>query len=164
MSFEGAVTQTYSIEVISPPEGKGSIIAYTPPGPALRGDTVTVSATAKNIGTDSGIFQFRLRDADGDVDSTDWFPLVAGGTWTKTLTGIMPDRDWDLTLILERLISTGTAAVDDEKKFTAVNTVNWWDAIKTRWNGLTGWQKALIVTAPLGSVILGGAIIKRDYQ
>ncbi len=143
------------------PEAKGSIVSYTPPGSTRPGDTVSVSVTAKNIGTGSGIFMLQLIDRDENtiIDSTGWFTLAEGGSATKTLTGTMPDRDWNLKITLERQIPTGAVTVD-EKNLTAVNTVNWWTTIKTRWNNLTRWQKTLMVTGTTGGLIAGASLYK----
>ncbi|GAI52956.1 unnamed protein product, partial [marine sediment metagenome] len=90
-------------------EAKGTIVSYDAPASARPGDTVTVSATVKNVGTDSGSFQVKIRDRDlnVDVDATGWFTMAAGASSTKTLSGAMPDRDWPLTLLLERVLPTG---------------------------------------------------------
>ncbi len=142
-------------------EAKGFIVVYTRPNSATPGDTVTIWVqNVQNIGTGSGSFRLRLIDKDEnvEVDSTSWFTLAAGASTSKTLTGTMPDKDWNLTLILERTLPTGAVAVDDEKKFTAINIVNWWDAIRAGWNSLAWWQKALIVTGSTGGLIGGASL------
>ncbi len=144
-----------------PEPAKGSITSYNSPSSEDPGDTVTVSATAKNIGTVSGSFRLRLQDRDTnfEVDSTSLFTLTAGASTTKTLSGVMPDRDWNLKLILERTLPTGAVTVDDEKKFTAINIVDWWTAFKAWWNSLATWQKALIVAGTAGGTIIGGTTL-----
>ena len=158
-SWDDYKQKTIALEV-----AEGSITSYVAPASRLPGDTVTVSATAKNIGTGSGSFRLRLRDRDEnvDVDTTTWFTLSAGSSTTKTLSGIMPGRDWNLSLLLERTLPTGAIALDDEKKFTAINIINWWAAVRAWWNGLETWQKVLVVTGSLGTVIIGGMTLKRD--
>ncbi len=144
-------------------EAKGTIIKYEAPASARPGDPLTISATVKNVGTDSGTFQVRVRDNDlnVDVDATGWFTMAKEAETTKTLSGTMPDRDWNLTLLLERVLPTGAVTVDDQKTFTAINIINLWTKIKAWWNGLSGVQKAIILTTSLGSVIIGGTALKR---
>ncbi len=149
------------LEEPEPETAEGSITGYDAPSSETPGDTVTVSATAKNVGAASGSFRFRLtdRDTNVEVDSTSWFTLTAGGSTTKTLSGVMPDKDWNLKLILERTLPTGAVTVDDEKKFTAVNIVDWWTAFKAWWNGLTRWQKALLLAGTAGGTVIGGTTL-----
>jgi len=146
-----------------PEPAKGSITTYTAPASALPGETVAVTATAKNTGSGSGSFRLKLidRDTNADIDTTAWFTLAAGSSTTKNLSGTMPDRDWNLKLILERTLATGAVTIDDEKKFTAINIVNWWDAIRAKWNSLATWQKALIIGGTAGGIVAGGATLKR---
>ena len=154
-------TKTITLKTTEP---KGSIVSYDAPASATPGDTVTVSATAKNIGTGSGTFRFRLQDRDEnvDVDSTSWFTLSAGlSSPIKTLSGTMPDRDWNLKLLLERTLPTGAIVIDDEKTFTAVNIVNWWDAIRAWWNSLEWWQKTLLVGTP---IVGATVIVAKPYK
>ena len=83
---------------------KGSITTYTAPQSTVPEDTVTVSATTKNTGETQGTFQLRLidRDENVEIDSTEMFTLAAGASTTKTLTGTMPHRAWNLRLTIER--------------------------------------------------------------
>lgn len=162
-AYHDSIVDDYMDKTITLTAAKGSITNYDAPSSAKPGDTVTVSATAKNIGTGSGSFQLRVldRDTDVDVDKTGWFTLAAGASTTKTLTGTMPDRDWKLTLLLERTLPTGAVAVDDEKKFTAINIVDWWTAIKAWWNSLPWWKKAIIISGSSGGAVAGGLLLTR---
>jgi len=95
---------TCSFEEPEPEPAKGIITSYAAPPSALLGDTVTVTATAKNTGETQGTFQLRLidRDEGTELDSTEPFTLAAGASTTKTLSGAMPSRDLNLRLTLER--------------------------------------------------------------
>ncbi|GAI20212.1 unnamed protein product, partial [marine sediment metagenome] len=138
---------------------KGSIVNYNAPSSAIPGDTVTITVEAKNIGTESGTFRLRLidRDLNVEVDASNWFTLTPGSSVKGlSLSGIMPDKDWNLRLDLEREIPTGVV-IDDQKTFTAINIVSWWDSLRARWNGLAGWQKGIVLTTSVGGVIIGGA-------
>jgi len=145
-------------------EAKGTIVVYRRPNSATPGDTVTISVDkVQNIGAGPGNFQLRLidRDENVDVDKTGWFTLAAGASTSKTLSGTMPERDWRLALLLERVLPTGAVTVDDQKKFTAINIENWWDAIRAYWNGLTRWQKTLFIGTPIiGAVV----IVTKPYK
>ena len=151
--------KTISLEV-----AKGSITSYDAPASALPGNTVNIPTTAKNMGTGSGGFRLRLRDRDEnvDVDATSWFTLAAGSSTTRTLSGIMPNRDWKLNLLLERTLPTGAVAIDDEKTFTAINIVDWWTGFLAWWNGLEVWQKALIVAGSVGGVVIVGKTLLQE--
>ena len=153
----------YLLKTISLEVAKGSITSYDAPSSALPGDTVNIPTTTKNTGTGSGSFRLRLtdRDTNVEVDSITWFTLAAGGSTTKTLSGVMPDKNWNLKLILERTLPTGAIAIDDEKKFTAVNIVDWWTAFKAWWNSLATWQKALLVAGTAGGTVIGGMSITK---
>jgi len=142
-------------------EPKGEITGFYPPSSAPPGDTVTVTATAKNIGTGTGSFRLRLRDRDEneDVDSTDWFNIVANTSTVKALSGTMPDRDWRLTLLLERTLPTAAVTIDDKRTFLTVNIDNRLAAIKAWWNGLKTWQKALIIGGSAGGIVAGGVTL-----
>ena len=156
-AWDDYLPKTITLEV-----AKGSITSYDAPASALPGTTVNILTTAKNMGTGSGNFRLTLtdRDTNAELDSTNWFTLAAGGSTTKTLSEVMPVRDWNLKLILERVLPTGAVAIDDEKKFTAINIVDWWTRFKAWWNGLTRWQKALLVAGTAGGTVLGGMTVK----
>jgi len=87
-----------------PEPAKGIIDSYDYPPKATPGTTVTVTATAKNTGETQGTFQLCLidRDENIDIDSTEPFTLTAGTSTTKNLSTIMPSRDLNLRLALER--------------------------------------------------------------
>ncbi len=157
--WDDYLQKTISLEV-----AKGSITSYDAPSSTLPGNTVLIPTTAKNTGTGSGSFRLRLtdRDTNVEVDSTSWFSLVAGSSTTRTLSGIMPNRDWILKIILERTLPTGAVAIDDEKKFTAINIVDWWTGFLAWWNGLETWQKALIVASSAGGVVIVGKTLLQE--
>lgn len=144
-------------------EAEGEITTYTAPSSTLPGDTVNVSATAKNLGTGSGSFRLRIRDRDEnvDVDTSTWFTLTAGSSTSKTLSGTMPNHDWRLTLLLERTLPTAAVTVDDQRNFIALNLDNRLATVKAWWNGLKTWQKALIIGGSAGGIVAGGATLKR---
>jgi len=153
----------YQQKTIPLMEAVGEITTYTAPSSTLPGATVTVSATVKNLGTGSGSFRLRLIDRDEtvDVDASTWFTLAAAASTTKNLSGTMPERDWKLRLVLERTLPTAAVAIDDQRSFLTVNIDNRLAAVKAWWNGLEAWQKAVIAAASLGTVVAGGAVLKR---
>ena len=66
------------------------------------GSSYEVQVTMKNNFLDTYEFRFRLKEGIEEIDHSVSAPINPGVWWTATLSGIMPNRDINLTMELWR--------------------------------------------------------------